>query len=80
MMGGAPPPMQERAVFGTLIVKSKIPRDIKIASIALKAPLAGYLLTPGKFVIEVREPNGKVRKVKMTIKVDEKTTIDLDKI
>lgn len=79
MMGGAPPPMQHRPEFGTLVLKSKIARDIKIGNIALKAPIDGYFLTPGKFAIEVREPSGKVRKLNVTIAIDVKTTIDLDK-
>ena len=78
-LAGAPPLPREQAPFGTLILKSKIARDVTIASIALKAPLPSYFLTPGTFVIEVREPKRKPRKVRFTIRRNQTTTIDLDK-
>lgn len=79
MLGGAPPPPRERAPFGTLSVKSKQPRALRIAGISLSAPLASYFLTPGDFVVEVREPAGPIRKLRVHITRDITTTLDLDK-
>jgi hypothetical protein len=78
-MAGVPPLPTEQAPFGTLILKSKVARKVTIANIALEAPLPSYFLTPGPFVMEVRDPTGKRRKVKFTIRRDATTTIDLDK-
>jgi hypothetical protein len=78
-LAGVPPPPREQAPFGTLILKSKVARKITIANIALEAPLPSYFLTPGPFVMEVRDPNGKQRKVQFKIRRGATTTIDLDK-
>jgi hypothetical protein len=78
-LAGVPPPPSERAPFGTLSLKSKVARKVTIANITLEAPLPSYFLTPGPFVMEVRDPTGKRRKVRFTIRRDATTTIDLDK-
>lgn len=78
-LAGAPPMPQRRPDYGTLILKSKVARDVTIVSIALKAPLASYLLTPGSFVLDVRDPDGKHRKVPFKIQKDKPTMVDLDK-
>jgi hypothetical protein len=78
-LAGVPPLPSEQAPFGTLILKSKVARQVTIANIALEAPLPSYFLTPGAFVMEVRDPTGKRRKVRFTIRRDATTTIDLDK-
>jgi hypothetical protein len=78
-LAGVPPPPREQAPFGTLILKSKVARKVTIANIALEAPLPSYFLTPGPFVMEVRDPSGKRRKVHFTIRRDATTTVDLDR-
>jgi len=52
---------------------------VTIVGIKLSAPLTSYLLTPGDFSADVREPNGKVRQVRFKIHKDKKTVLDLDK-
>src|SRR5207302_4796316 len=78
-LAGAPPPPQHQVAYGTLTIRSQVPRDLELQGIKLKAPLALFRMTPGDFVVEVRQPGKKKRSVKFTIKVNEQTTIDLDK-
>jgi hypothetical protein len=76
LAGAAPPPRQPIA-FGTLSVKSKVPREFEVQGLKLKAPLEIFRMTPGDFVLKVE---GKKKKtIKFTIKLDQKTTVDLDK-
>jgi hypothetical protein len=76
-LAGAAPPPHERIAYGTLIVRSKTPRDLDVAGLKLKAPLDGFRMTPGQFVLKVE--GKKKRSIKFSIKLDEPTTIDLDK-
>jgi hypothetical protein len=78
-LGGAVAPPQREPMFGTLAMTSKVAREVSIVGIKLQAPLSNYLLTPGDFVAEVRDPNGKVRQVKFKITAKKTTKIDLDK-
>jgi hypothetical protein len=79
LAGAAPPPRHEIA-FGTLTIRSKEPRELEIQGLKLQAPLALYRMTPGDFVAQVSDPGKKKkRKVKFSIKVDQLTTVDLDK-
>jgi hypothetical protein len=76
-LAGAAPPPHQRIAYGTLIVRSKSARDLDVAGIKLKAPLDSFRMTPGQFVLKVE--GKKKRTIKFTIKLDEPTTIDLDK-
>ncbi len=79
-LAGAPPPLQHQPAFGTLTIRSKVPRELELDGIKLQAPLALFRMTPGDFVAEVSDPGKKKkRKIKFTITVDQKTTLDLDK-
>ena len=80
-LAGAPPPPEHQVAYGTLTIRSKVPREVEVQGIKLQAPLALFRMTPGDFVIEVSEPGKKKksRKLKFTITVDRQTTIDLDK-
>jgi hypothetical protein len=79
-LAGAAPPPQHQIVYGTLTIRSKVPREIDLQGIKLQAPLALFRMTPGDFVVEVAQPGKKKpRKVKFTIKPDQQTTVDLDK-
>jgi len=73
-LAGAAPPPREQVAYGTLMVRSKEPREIEVQGIKLQAPLGAFRMTPGKFVLKV----GK-RSIKFTIKLDQQTTVDLDK-
>jgi hypothetical protein len=56
--------------------------EVQLAGVAgsiLEAPAPGYFLSPGRFVLEVRDPNRKHRKVRVTIRRNQTTTVDLDK-
>lgn len=77
-LGGAPPPAQEQAIYGTLSMKSKLPRRVTLIGIPLVAPLPSYLLTPGTFIADVVEPDGKARHVRFVIRKDKTTVVDLD--
>jgi hypothetical protein len=76
-LAGAPPPPRQPIPYGTLTVRSKTPRDVEVQGIKLKAPLAEFRLTPGNFVLKV--DGKKKRTVSFTIKLNQQTTIDLDK-
>jgi hypothetical protein len=78
--GGARAPQRE-VLFGTLRLKSKVPRQVTIVGIRLRAPLGSYALSPGNFVAEVEEPGERRirRKVKFTITAEKTTLLDLDK-
>jgi hypothetical protein len=76
-MAGAAPPPHQRIAYGTLIVRSKKPRDLEVQGIKLQAPLDAFRMTPGQFVLKVE--GKKARTIKFTIKLDQPTTIDLDK-
>jgi hypothetical protein len=79
-MAGEVAPPQHRVAYGTLTIRSKVPREIELQGIKLQAPLAELRMTPGDFVVEVTEPGKKKkRKLKLKITLDEKTTLDLDK-
>jgi hypothetical protein len=81
-LAGKPMPPRERPAFGTLSLKSKTAREVVLVGIVLQAPLSRYLLSPGDFSLEVREPQKpkkKPRKVRFKIERDQTTTIDLDK-
>jgi hypothetical protein len=78
-LGGAPPPIQRQPDYGTLVLKSKISRQVTIIGIQLSAPLLSYLLTPGAFTMDVREPNGRTRAVRFKIRKDKQTVVDLDR-
>jgi len=78
-MGGVPPRPQEPVAVGLLTVLSKVPRDITVQGLALKAPLSPFRMTPGDFTLEVVGPKGKRRMVRISIKVNQLTTVDLDK-
>jgi hypothetical protein len=79
-LAGAPPPPQHRIAYGTLTIRSKVPREIELQGIKLQAPLALFRMTPGNFVVEVTDPGKKKKRtLKFTIAVDQKTTLDLDK-
>lgn len=73
-LAGAPPPPREQVAYGTLTVRSKQPREIEVQGIKLQAPLGAFRMTPGNFVLKA----GK-RSIKFTIKIDQQTTLDLDK-
>ena len=79
MAGAAPPPRQPVA-YGTLVIRSKVPRDLELQGIKLKAPLPFFRMTLGDFVLQVK-PAGKKKKrtIKFTIKFGQETFIDLDK-
>jgi hypothetical protein len=76
-LAGAAPPLREQVVYGMLTVKSKQPRDIDVQGLKLKAPLGVFRMTPGNFVLKVE--GKKKRSIKFTIKLNQTTTIDLDK-
>jgi hypothetical protein len=76
-LAGAPPPPRQQIAYGTLTVRSKTPRDLDVHGIKLKAPLDVFRMTPGEFVLKVE--GKKPRTIKFTIKLNEPTTIDLDK-
>jgi hypothetical protein len=79
-LAGAPPPPQHQVAYGTLTIRSKVPRELELQGIKLQAPLAQFRMTPGDFVVELSEPGKKKkRKIKFTITVDQQTTLDLDK-
>lgn len=79
-LAGAPPPPQHQVAYGTLIIRSKDPRDLELQGLKLQAPLAQFRMTPGDFVVEVSQPGKKKkRKIKFTITPDHETAIDLDK-
>jgi hypothetical protein len=79
-LAGAPPPPQHRVAYGTLTIRSHEPRDLELQGIKLHAPLPQFRMTPGDFVVEVREPGKKKkRKLEFTITANQQTTIDLDK-
>jgi hypothetical protein len=79
-LAGAPPPPQHQVAYGTLTIRSKVPRELELQGIKLQAPLALFRMTPGDFVVEVSQPGKKKkRKIKFTITVDQQTTLDLDK-
>jgi hypothetical protein len=59
-----------------LTVRSKVPRDIEVQGIKMKAPLDVFRMTPGDFALKVQ---GKKKPIKFTIKLEQQTTIDLDK-
>ena len=61
------------------MARSKVSREVIIVGIHLRAPFSGYRLGPGDFTALVRDPGGKMRPVKFTIKVDKTTKVDLDK-
>jgi hypothetical protein len=73
-LAGAAPPPREQIAYGTLTVRSKQPREIEVQGIKLQAPLAVFRMTPGNFVLKVEK-----RTIKFTIKLNQQTTIDLDK-
>ena len=80
MMGGAAPPPQHAIAYGTLTIKSKTPRDVKLSGLSLKAPLVGFRVTPGAFSLEITEPSAKKpRTLRVTIKENQVTILDLDK-
>jgi len=74
---GVPPPRQDPVAVGTLTVLSKTPRDITVHGLVLKAPLTAFRMTPGNFTIEVA--GDKRRTLRIIIKVNQLTTVDLDK-
>ena len=79
-LAGAAPPPRQKIAYGTLTIRSKVPRELDVQGIKLQAPLALFRMTPGNFVADVSEPGKKKkRKVKFTITLDEQTTLDLDK-
>jgi hypothetical protein len=79
-LAGAPPPPEHRVAYGTLTIRSKVPREVELQGIKLQAPLALFRMTPGDFVVEVAQPGKrKKRQIKFTITVDQPTTLDLDK-
>jgi hypothetical protein len=73
-LAGAPPPPREQVAYGSLSVKSKEPREIEVQGIKLQAPLATFRMTPGSFTLKVDK-----RTIKFTIKLNQQTTVDLDK-
>jgi hypothetical protein len=78
-LGGEPPMIEHQPAFGTLTVKSKTAREVRIVGIKLRTPIAAYRLTPGKFVAEVREPDGTIRNLPFQINADRTTVLDLDR-
>jgi hypothetical protein len=76
-LAGAPPPPGQQIAYGTLAVHSKTPRDLEVQGLKLKAPLDVFRMTPGEFVLKIE--GKKKRSIKFTIKLNEQTTIDLDK-
>ncbi|HXU68040.1 MAG TPA: hypothetical protein VN947_01865 [Polyangia bacterium] len=79
-LAGAPPPPQHQVAYGTLTIRSKVPRELELQGIKLQAPLAAFRMTPGDFVVEVNQPGKKKKlKIKFTITVDHETSLDLDK-
>jgi hypothetical protein len=79
-LAGAPPPPEHPVAYGTLTIRSNVPREVDLQGIKLQAPLALFRMTPGDFVIEVSQPGKKKkRKIKLSITRDQQTTIDLDK-
>jgi hypothetical protein len=79
-LAGAAPPPQHEVAYGTLTIRSKVPRELELQGIKLQAPLALFRMTPGDFVVELSEPGKKKkRKIKFSITVDQQTTLDLDK-
>jgi hypothetical protein len=78
-LGGAPPPIRQDPAFGTVAMKSKVEREVRLLGIKLRTPILAYKLTPGSFVAEVREPDGTIRNVKFKITADKTTVVDLDK-
>jgi len=77
-LGGSPPPPRHPPQIGTLVMTSKVKRAVTIVGVVLVAPFSDYLLTPGEFVADVRDPDGKTRAVKFKIKRDKTTRVDLD--
>jgi hypothetical protein len=75
-LAGAAPPPHQRIAYGMLTVRSKVPRDIEVQGIKMKAPLDVFRMTPGDFALKVQ---GKKKPIKFTIKLEQQTTIDLDK-
>jgi hypothetical protein len=71
-------PYHQPVAAGTLTVASKVPRELKVDGVTLKAPLAEFRMTPGKFTAEVTGPGKKRKIVKFTIKADQVTKLDLD--
>ena len=39
--------------YGTVTLRSKVAREVRLIGITLRAPLASYLLTPGTFTADV---------------------------
>ena len=64
-LGGAPPPIQKQPQYGTLAMTSKVAREVTIVGIKLQAPLDAYLLGPGDFIADVKDPDGKTRNVEV---------------
>jgi hypothetical protein len=79
-LAGEPMAPQHQVAYGTLTVRSKVPRELELQGIKLQAPLAAFRMTPGDFVVEVSQPGKKKkRKIKFSITVDHVTSLDLDK-
>ena len=77
-LGGAPMIPERPVASGTLVVHSKIARTLHIGAVTLEAPVVGYRMTPGDFTAEVTEAGKKPRTVKLKIKIDKVTTVELD--
>jgi hypothetical protein len=76
--GGAPVRTEQPIAVGILDLRSKVPRKVTLAAIELDAPTT-YRLTPGAFTLDVTDPNGKHRSVKIKITEQQTTTVDLDR-
>lgn len=78
-------PVERPVAWGLLTIKSKVPRQVNVHGLSLTAPVTAFRMTPGDFVLEVTETaanapkSKKPRSIKVTIKRDQTTTIDLDK-